>query len=555
MRPRVEVTKRILLINAGSSVLRHVLVLAAVFWMHPYLARRLDPEEYALHPLLFGIIGLTPLVSSALASGLGRYLTEAYAQDDDRRVTEITSTMTPILMGISLVILVLGLAFAWKIEAILAIDPSQVETAQLMFVILLLPIVPRIAFGPYLLGFFIRQKLMHRELVTLGAEFVRVAVLVYLLTVHEARVIWVAVASVVQGVVEFTVVVWFSRRLVPALRFRLSAVRRRVIRPVLTFGWWTVIGQASTVVRQMLYPIFLQRFAGPTDVVAFNLGSIADRHLRKTVTTATDVAKPAATALVATGQDDRLRRIWFRMSRYALWVSLAAVVPLVVYRREFFELWIGEETFRQYKKAPLIMAVLLVRFVAMFPESGIHMLAVARTEMRSSTLRLLLIDGSTVAVTLLLVGSYHMGDLGAALATTGAALILHPLLLWSFGLRLTNARLGEWLRVSVLHGIVPGILATPVWYTLQQFVRPDTWLELIGCGLAGGVVYVIALLITLRPEEREDLAHLKQRIAGRLATRMANPSVSPRVDPEEAGLGWGRFGRKDDLDSTEEKPG
>ena len=92
MRSNVEIKKSLLLIGSASAFVRRVLGLTVLFWMWQYLIRRIPAEEFVLYPISMGIVALMPLVQVALASGLGRYLTEAHARGDARRVTEITST-------------------------------------------------------------------------------------------------------------------------------------------------------------------------------------------------------------------------------------------------------------------------------------------------------------------------------------------------------------------------------------------------------------------------------------------------------------------------------
>lgn len=504
MSSGVEISKRILAINSAGTVVRALLSVSVLFWMHQHLIRRLPQEEYVLLPVLMAVIAITPLISTVLAGGLARFVIEAHAKNEERRVTEITSTMAPLTLLAGVVVAVVGLLFTWKIDVFLEIAPSQVANAQVMFVIMTAGAAVRTAALPFGLGFVVRQKYVLRDLIGFGAEMLRLGLLVYLLTEHETRVLWVPVAAFSSNIVELVITTAWSRRLLPAARFERSAIRREVIRPIVGFGSWTILGQVSRLVREMADPLILNRLALPGDVVAFNLGAQIDRHARRTLFGAIAVAQPATTAMVATDQMDRLRRAWFRLCRYSLWAMLAVAVPFIVLREEFFELYLREK-FEANREAPIVLALLLGRYLAVFPNAAIGLVTVARAKLRVSSLQSVGLEITNLVLTLILVGACQMGAVGSALSTFVVAMVGHPLLVWRLGLRLTGAKFGEWCRVSVFPGVVPCVVTLPLWLVLRQTVQPETWGSLAWCGIAGWFAYAVIVLLLTKPDERRVL--------------------------------------------------
>jgi len=257
-------------------------------------------------------------------------------------------------------------------------------------------------------------------------------------------------------------------------------------------------------VREMADPLILNRLAMPSDVVAFNLGAQIDRQARRTLLGTIAVAQPATTAMVATDQMERLRRIWFRLCRYSLWVMLAVAVPFIVLREEFFELYLREK-FEANREAPLVLALLLGRYLAVFPNAAIGLVTVARAKVRASSLQAIGLEVTNLLLTLTLVGVCQMGAVGAALSTFVVAMVLHPLLVWRLGLRLTGSRFGEWFRVSVLPGVLPCLVTAPLWLFLRHAIEPQSWGSLALCGVAGWSAYAVITLLLTDPDERRDL--------------------------------------------------
>ena len=101
MSTQVEISKKLVLINSASSLVTRVLNISVLIWLQQYLLKRITPEEYSLLPVIYSVMMFAPLITTILTGGLGRYIVVAYAKHDDNRVTQIVSTMFPILFCVS----------------------------------------------------------------------------------------------------------------------------------------------------------------------------------------------------------------------------------------------------------------------------------------------------------------------------------------------------------------------------------------------------------------------------------------------------------------------
>jgi O-antigen/teichoic acid export membrane protein len=499
----IEISKRLVLANALSSILRKVLVLGVLVWVHQLYIKRLAPEEYALLPVTAILLLAFPLIPNMFAAGLRRYVTDAYARGDERRVTGIVSTMAPVLWLAAGGTALLGGVCALFIDSVIELQPEQVGKARAMFALMMLAMALRFAAAPFGLGFDLNQRFALRNALGLAAEVFKALLLVCLVTI-SIDVLWIVVANTAATVLELAATTVISQRLVPALRLERGAFRRETIGELLSFGGWSVVIQIALIVRDSADVFILNRLSSPVEVNNFYIGSIPDRHIRNTYIEATANAQPVITAFNALDQDERLRRAFFRLSRYSLWSLACVCLPLILYREEALGLYIGEREI-VYASAATVMALLLARAVVIFPNTLIGMIAAAKAQVRSVAWRSAVMSAANLLLTLYLVGSRGMGAIGSALATLAVTAVGAPLLNWSLAFRLTGSRWPDWLRETYVPGLVPLALAAPVWIALRHGSPPASWGAL---GLhfgAGWLVYLAALALALRPEDRADL--------------------------------------------------
>ncbi|MHC4695432.1 MAG: lipopolysaccharide biosynthesis protein [Planctomycetota bacterium] len=498
MNSRIEISKRLVLINSGSSVLAHLVNITILLWLHQHLLRRISPEEYAIYPVVIAAIAFVPLLASVLTSGLRRYTVEAYARGDENRITQIVSTMFPLLLACGSVILLLGFLLAWRVDRVLTMAPGWTHDAGLMVALLVFTAVIRLVLAPFSVGLYVRQKFVWLNLIQLGTDAVRLGILVALLSGVSTRVLWVAVASAVAEVAGGIVRVLVSRRLIPALTLRRSAFSWGAARELTSFGLWVTVLHLAGMVRTAADPLILNKLATAIDVTCFSVGALIVTQLRRASKLVTDPLQPPLTAMHATNDKAGLRRAYLEGGRYALWAGLALVVPLIIFRREVITLYIGG----QYETAATVMALLLVGLPIRYGNYMMGMLATATAQLRPVALRVMINQLVNVGLTLYLVGALRQGAVGSALATLIVTAAAQPIWMWRLGWRIAEVTPLQWLRETVRPGLLPGIIGAAAWIGLRIIVQPATWPTLGGCVLGGALCYAAVLLAFCRERTR-----------------------------------------------------
>lgn len=505
MSDRVPISKRLVLINSVSSVLSRLISASILIWMYQYLLRRIDPAEYALLPIVMSIVNMLPLITIALTSGISRYIVEAYAKGDNWRVTQIVSTMTPLLVGTAAVITAGGVVLAFNVEHVLSIESEFLFDARLMLILMITAFAVEFAITPFQVGMYVRQRFVALDLVDLGTQLLKLTLLLSLLLGLGPRVLWVSIAACVAQLTNQAIRCVISVRLVPEAHFTPRAIHWPLTRSLLSFGGWSFIGQTADTLRNSTDPIVLNLLATPVDVNCFHIGSVAVRQLSILTRRALRPIQPVMTAMFATGAKDRLANTYLRGCRYGLWVTLLASVPLMIFSQPLIVLYAGS----QYAEAAVVLTLLLAAgSIAHANNIMLIRLAKANAQIRSITLVAIVFQVSNLGLTLVLVGLLKMGATGSALATFLVTLLGHPLLL-PMAMRMTGMRLKRWFREGLGPGLLPAAIASVPWLLLRLFRTQATWHELGLCVSVGSAVYVVTLLgFALNRDERQEARRL-----------------------------------------------
>ncbi len=512
MSPGILISKRLVAINSASSVIRSILNLTVLIWLQQYFVEKIPEDEYAVLALVFPLLLFVPLLTNVVGGGIGRYVIEAYAKGDKRRVTQITSTLFPLCVIIATFVASIGSLLAWKIQAVLNINPEYVGDARIMFMILVTSATVRTLLIPFLVGVDVKQKFLYRNVLSLGLEVLRIAIIFTLLFGVSTRVLWMVVGIVPGTIIEIVIMFRYSRKLVPELRFDRHEIRRKLIRPITSFGGWTAVSRAAGIAREMSGPIMLSHFTGSLAVWQYRLGGYVESRFFPTVLSPLLTLQPALTGMHALGQEERMRRTFFRMSRYLLWAFLLFAIPGMIFHTEIWEVWLDPQYAERMRPGSIVLVLLFAKSFFVFPQPIIAQIALARARIAPLTKRTITIEITTVVVAFYLIYVRDLGAIGLATAALVVPAVLTPALIWTFALKLTESTFGEFAKRTIGPGLLPALLATPVWAGAWMWLPQTTWWQLFLSGAGGAVVYVVALAkLCMTPGERADFGKVFAR--------------------------------------------
>lgn len=514
--PSVEISKKLVFINAASSAATRLFNVIVLVWMYEYLLQRISPEEFAVYPVVAAVIVFAPLFSSLFTGGISRFVIDAYARGNARRVTEIVSSILPLMAAGGLALLGSGLALSWYIDQVLTVSPDRVWDAQVMMALLVLNFVFETVLLPYSVGFHVKQRFVRLNLIHIARDILRMAILLILLVGVSPRVLWVVVATVIANIASVVVITWLSRRMMPELRCEVSLFRWTTARQLLSFGLWTTLGQLAAMVHTSAGVIVLNKLGTALDVTTYHLGAMFDRQIRSMAAMASAPVQPALTAMHSTGDQRRLGNSFLRGGRYALWASLLVACPLMIYSSEFIHLYIGD----QYLQTATVIVLIMSTYPFTYSSSILPKLAIATARIRAVVTGAFVTQIISVALMIYVVRWQQMGAVGVALVMAVTLIVSHVVYFWPMGLRMAKISPKRFLKETLILGLSPAVAGSLVWLALKLNHPPETWVQLFVWTLIGHLAYGFVLLrYCLQDHEKRDIRNVLKKAAASALSR------------------------------------
>lgn len=504
---------RRLMMNSASGLAERFVNLFVQVWLYQYLIKRISPEEYSLYPIVTALLVFVPPLLVVLTSGLSRDTVEAHARNDDQRVTEITSTIFPLLLAAALGLALLAVVATIYLGFILKIAPENLSEARLMVLLLSGALSLRLILVPFGVGLYVRQKFVVLNALTMLQTVIRVGLLFVLLLGAGPRVLWVVVASVVTDVGILLVTTLLSVQALPALRFRFDRIRWRLLPGLMSFGFWNMIGSIGGMIRRSSDLLVLNWFATPIDVNTFQLASLTDNQMDSALTKMQEPLLPHMVALHTTGGPTALQTLFTRVGRYNLWAALLVATPLIAFRQQLWSLYLGSK-FEVYREVPVVMVLLLVRYWIEMPIYLIGQTAYAMNRVRTLSILVIVQSVFNLAITVYFVHVLRMRAVGSALGTLISVVIWSLFVAWKFSLNLMGLEFVPWFKAAVWRGVLPSAVAGLFALGWRYWIEPETIPALLVATALVTSVYLLSIvLFCLDEDEYLQLKHLFEKFS------------------------------------------
>lgn len=483
--PKKKSASKQFLVNASSSVVARLIQITALVWVNQYLLRRIVPEEYAIYPVVLSLLVAGEIFSRIFTGGITRYIIEKDAKNDPEGVTEIVSSMVPLLFGAAFVLASLGSVVVWKINFFIQVDPLFVSDTRLMLSLLVLGVCVNILSTPFAAGLYVKQKFVTLNIVELLVEIVRVGLMASLLVGVSTRVLWLVVASTVAIFVRLIINRYYTAKLIPATRFKISKINFQTAKQIMGFGAWTSTSGLTGLMQRTGPFMLLNHFSTALDVTVFNLGRLIDLNIKRITQAAGQPLEPAMVRKFAEEGIEGLKSLYYRGGRYQLWILMVVVPPLVVFRREIVTLYVGE----QYVAAGDVMLFYFLAYPFDYAGSMFYRVAHACGQVGEFYKIQMAVTVVSFLFSIGLVVFWDFGGVGIAIAFFLSSALMNVGFMWPAGLRMVEGSAGQFFHKILWRGCLPVILASGVCFGIKMVMPPEGWFQVFGYSFVSLLVY------------------------------------------------------------------
>jgi O-antigen/teichoic acid export membrane protein len=489
--------------NVSSSWLSLGLNVVVSIILTPLILHHLGDSAYGLWALVFSFAGYFNIFDFGLSSAVIRYVSRFNAMRDYEQLTKYVNSILFVFSCIAIFLLLATIAVSWYVNAIFHISPALQHTARLLF--LLVGCMFALQFpGDVFVGVLEgMQEFWWEYLVKTVAGILRLVLIVAVLE-RGLGLLSISMVAIGLSLASYIAYVVIAYRRLP-LRFSPKLPDFATLKEIMGYSATTftsiVAGGFTTTAGNTIIGIFLTT----ADITPFAIATKFIQYASRIVQSSSAIFTPMSSHFDATGELNRLQRVFILGNRACAFLAFPACVGMLILGRSAIEVWVGA----RYAWCYGLLAILIVPYTLQFAQLASPKILYGMA--RHLTLGKARLIEAAANIVLSIILLHYYGVWGVALGAAIPKLLASVFFLPGHLCRILKVSIHSFVWQAYMWPLATCLPMAAVVYVLHRRFAPHSLLSLVAQALAGVLVYGCALLAYLLIKEPEGI-RLRKRL-------------------------------------------
>ena len=503
--------------NVMANWAAHFVLIVAGFVLPRMIDRYKGEEVLGTWDFAWALVAYFSLVQLGIVSAVGRYVSRHRAVGETHRINGVVSSAQCVFLVMGGLVAGMTLTATFVIPSLLGDQLGEhVRDAQWAVFLLGASICIQIvfsAFGGVVTGChrWDLHSAIHAGSRVLGTGAMVLALVLGGGLPQLALMYFLgeAINRVARCVVAY--------RICPGLSVRPSFVRWSIVRQLIGFGGKSFLFTVANLLLNQTTSLLVVGYLGLSALAHYSRPRALCRHAMTMVAQYSCVLTPSASSLQARSELDALRDLLIKGARYAAYILLPVILVLTIMGDPILGLWMGA----RYERG-LVLAILAISLIGEMQRPCLSVVTgmnvhgpVALVNLGAAV--------SCIGLTILALGRFNAGLVGAAAALTIPLAMANGIFLPIYACRKTGTSIKQYL-VGSLRG--PALCVLP--FALCLAICRVVFLDRPLVGLASGMGTGLAVLCPV---------YWKHVVPASLKRRISRPFMRRRGTSQDAADG------------------
>ncbi|MGJ1196375.1 lipopolysaccharide biosynthesis protein [Sphingobacterium spiritivorum] len=341
--------KKRFVINLMSNFLSALSGLGLSFFLTPYLVETLGKEAYGFYPLSNNFIMYTGIITTALNSMAGRYITISLEQKDIRKVNVYFNSVLFGNILISMFFVLLGILVCFFIDAILHVPVALLGDIRLLFILIFLGLIINVSSSVFSVAAFAVNRLDKLAVQNIIVNILKLTIIIVLFYFCIPRIYFLGVVTVITSLYFFYANYKITRSLLPEVYINISLFSRSAVMLLVGSGIWNSILALSNVINTQLDLLIANHFYQASGMGTLSLTKFVPTTIQLLLGIIVPVFLPEMIKAYAQNNISKLKEILNFSFKAIFLIVLVPLSVFIVYGDDFFRLWLpGEDHLKLY---------------------------------------------------------------------------------------------------------------------------------------------------------------------------------------------------------------
>lgn len=334
---------RQLAINMLSSIVAFAVNLGINFFLTPFVVERLGVEAYGFLGLSSNIIGYTTIITIALNSMAGRFITICYQKGKIKEANQYFSSVFYSNLALSSIVALVLLLFLFNLESWFDIPNHLVIDVKLLFSFSILTTIVGLLGNVYAIATFIKNRLELSSIRQIVGNVIRAVLIIILFGFFPAHLWYYGIVSVIVGIYIVLTNIKFTRHLTPEFHLSTFDYNWEKVKELLSAGVWNLVNKLGNILSKGFNLVIANVCISAAAMGYYSLTLTIPSLIISLFAMISGVFAPIFTILYAQQKNEELKYEILKAIRICGFFANIPLVCLFAFGDDFYALWLPNE--------------------------------------------------------------------------------------------------------------------------------------------------------------------------------------------------------------------
>lgn len=330
-------------INMVATLVTFAVGLGIRFFLTPFIVGNLGAAAYGFIGLSANILSYTQLITIALNSMAGRFITISYIEGKVDQANKYFASVFYSNIILSIFVLLFAVVCVINLEYLIEIPAELVSDVKLLFGLLTLNSIISLMTGVWATATFIKNRLDLSNIRGIIGNILNAGSLIVLFAFFTPHIWYVGFAGLILTLFISISNFGFSKKLTPDLIVQKANYEFKKVKELLLSGLWNVLAKLGDLLDQGFDLLFANIFIGAVAMGYFSMAKALPFIILSLFQTIASVFAPVLTQLYAEGKKTDLEIELNKTIRILGLFTSLPIVCLYVFGDSFYNLWLPSE--------------------------------------------------------------------------------------------------------------------------------------------------------------------------------------------------------------------
>jgi O-antigen/teichoic acid export membrane protein len=495
-----------LIINMAASFVTFAVGLGIAFFFTPYLTDTVGEEAYGFVSLGNNIINYITIITIALNSVAGRFITIQYHQGKKKEASEYFSSVLIANIALIPVVLLVAVPAILNLEKLLNISPELVTSVKYLFFFILCNFIITLISTVYNVATFITNRLYLSSIANIVTSLLRVFLMCMLFGFLPANVAYVGLVTCICTFVGLLINMYYTNLLVPDIRLKRSYAHWSHVKELISAGAWNSVTKLSQVLSDGLDLLITNLFISGYLMGELSIAQQLPTYISTLISTLTNLFNPNLTMYYAQNDIDAvIKELKLSMKFSAFFANIIFCV-LVVFGRYFVMLWVPNQ---DIDLIYTLMLVIMMSIVVSGVTTSLNNVFLVTNKLKTNSIFWLAVSFANVALVLILLNMTSLGIYAVAGVSKVTGILGNLIFIPIYASWCLKVKWNTFYPIIFRYMGTTVIMLAAFWGIRTLYRVPITWVTfIVVCVIAGIAGCVINFFVLLNAGERTILVNM-----------------------------------------------